>query len=360
MKNKKRVLLVSPSALNNGGVQYVLMNIVRNLSCDYIFDIIVFNNEQNFYRKEFLSYGGNIYYVTKNEGKNIVSKFICWLKNKKNLIKICKKIFFEFKYDIVHCCNGFNSSYVLKVADKFNVPNRIVHCHGNYPKTNIFRDLIRKHIKNSIFRYSTSMISCSNIAGKSFFKKNSPFQVIYAPVSSDIVFFDQKPNILTICQIGLYSHNKNQAFTIDVFQHLIKKIDSRLIFVGNGSNESLKQKAKNANLFNKIEFLESSTNKNTLFKNTTYFIFPSLSEGFGISLIEAQKAGVACFASDVVPKETDCGGVQYLSLDKGPEYWATKIFEQYKIDKGQKQEYNCEKFSLNRFIKDINALYLKH
>ena len=63
MENKKRVLLVSPNALNNGGVQFVFMTIIRNLCKDYVFDIVVFNSYQDFYRDEFLSFGGEIFHI---------------------------------------------------------------------------------------------------------------------------------------------------------------------------------------------------------------------------------------------------------------------------------------------------------
>ena len=56
------------------------------------------------------------------------------------------------------------------------------------------------------------------------------------------------------------------------------------------------------------------------------FLFPSLSEGLGISLIEAQGTGLASLASDTVPSEvkiTDL--VHFLSLKESLTVWAKTL-----------------------------------
>ena len=58
-----------------------------------------------------------------------------------------------------------------------------------------------------------------------------------------------------------------------------------------------------------------------------YFILPSKREGAPLTLIEAQAANLRCFASDRVPKITDCGGITYIALDKTPKQWAEEIYQ---------------------------------
>jgi glycosyltransferase EpsF len=59
------------------------------------------------------------------------------------------------------------------------------------------------------------------------------------------------------------------------------------------------------------------------------FVFPSLYEGFGIALLEAQARGLLCLASSEVPPEADVGLglVTFKDLSDGPAAWASKLAE---------------------------------
>ena len=68
----KNVLLIAANGLSKTGVPTYIMNIVRNLSNVYCFDIVTFNDD-DYYKKEFLSYGGNIYNF---KHKKVNNKFL--------------------------------------------------------------------------------------------------------------------------------------------------------------------------------------------------------------------------------------------------------------------------------------------
>ena len=58
-------------------------------------------------------------------------------------------------------------------------------------------------------------------------------------------------------------------------------------------------------------------------------LFPSVSEGFGLAVLEAQAAGKRCLVSTAVPSVADLGIglVERLDLRSGPQAWAAKILE---------------------------------
>ena len=58
------------------------------------------------------------------------------------------------------------------------------------------------------------------------------------------------------------------------------------------------------------------------------FVFPSLFEGLGLAIIEAQAAGLPCVASTAVPQETNVTPyISYLDLDSDTAVWVDKIAE---------------------------------
>ena len=55
------------------------------------------------------------------------------------------------------------------------------------------------------------------------------------------------------------------------------------------------------------------------------YVIPSISEGFPISVIEAQVSGLDVFVSDRVTKEINISkDVTFMSIDIKPKIWAEK------------------------------------
>ena len=85
-------------------------------------------------------------------------------------------------------------------------------------------------------------------------------------------------------------------------------------------------------------------------------VLPSLSEGLGIVLIEAQKAGTCCLASDVVPKETAVSNlITYKSLSEYANVWADEIL---KFSVPEVKYINIEDWDMKNVIKKLEEIYL--
>ena len=66
-------------------------------------------------------------------------------------------------------------------------------------------------------------------------------------------------------------------------------------------------------------------------KSIDLFLFPSLYEGLGNVLIEAQASGVPCITSTGTPKDADLkmGLVKFIDLKESIDIWIIKILESF-------------------------------
>ena len=72
----------------------------------------------------------------------------------------------------------------------------------------------------------------------------------------------------------------------------------------------------------------SESEKIALYKNCTAFLFPSLYEGLGIVVIEAQTAGLHTVCSNTIPKEVAVTNlVEFQSLNEFSTAWANAIIK---------------------------------
>lgn len=109
-------------------------------------------------------------------------------------------------------------------------------------------------------------------------------------------------------------------------------------------------------------FLGSRSDINDVMQAFDIFVFPSIFEGLGVVLIEAQAAGLRCFTSEgAVPLEAKVTNLlSYLPLDKGSKYWADEILkyrhEYYRSDTSQ--EIIKNDFDINKNAKWLEEFYL--
>lgn len=161
-----------------------------------------------------------------------------------------------------------------------------------------------------------------------------------------------------IGQVGRFSYQKNQVFTITVFKELLKKNDkAMLLLIGRGRDEEkLRKMVKDLELGEKVRILVSRDDIPELLKAMDVFVMPSRFEGFGIVAIEAQVAGLPCVLSDKVPKQVyQSKNITSLSLDEPIDNWVEALLHPVgNIDSyGDINDYNMDKE-----IKNLEKLYL--
>lgn len=134
-------------------------------------------------------------------------------------------------------------------------------------------------------------------------------------------------NAFVMGHIGRFAEQKNHPFLVDVFNEVAKaRDDAFLLMVGAGDTASVIEKLNNYGLNGRYMILSNRTDIPELLKAMDVFVFPSLFEGLGIVLIEAQVAGLKCVVSDNIPSEAfRTGLISSLSLKESAEKWRDEI-----------------------------------
>jgi glycosyltransferase involved in cell wall biosynthesis len=362
----KKILLVAADGFSKTGVPTVFMNIVRSLSSvGYRFDIIYFDTEFDYYLQEFLSFGGKCFLLDKQYKNRLLKKTIRYISGN-SYYKKTKKILSENgPYDAIHCFKEYISCYFLKAAKDCNVPLRIYHCNNiiRIAGNPINRILMRSEKKKCLLSMN-KIIGCSQEACISAFP-NTDFEVINNPYNdSDFFFVNSNENAfkgLTLVQTGGFNNNKNQLFSLKIVKELKEKYNVRLFFVGADLDYKYRKRVDKEviklGLQSNIIFKPFDTCQRDIFAISNYFLLPSISESFGIVLIEAQATGLRCIASTGVPSSSDVGGCLRVPLSKGPKFWAELIDADYKKNQGKRNRYDCSAFSKSKIIVNYVKIY---
>lgn len=359
-----KILLVAWKSLQKGGIQSVLMNIVRGLHNDFIFDIILFTDEEGFYENEFRSYGGKIFRLKHYNGNSRILRRADIYLRCGRLYNCLRRIISENgPYDVIHCNNGFESGVFVKAACAENIPIRIVHSHSVINDTGVLRTIYNARFGRVIKQDATAKIACSDIAGRSLFGKEK-FDVINNPYDETQYFYSEDGDYsktLSLCQVGRICDIKNQIFSLKIVSEIKRTYPDVMIrFVGtdyDNYREKMINYIKEHDLCNNVEFYPEDTNIPALYKKSTYVIFPSVTEGFGLVPVEAQATGIKCFVSDNVPRATDCGGCVYLPLDS-TQVWVDNILSEFNSSQKNRRPYDCSRFSLKEISNRYCQLYL--
>lgn len=365
----KKVLIFAPTAPSSGITQYVLNTLLLLEDEDIEFDILSFKN----YRLK---------NWTVEHNTNYFEFDISMYKHPILYRRFLKNVFGR-GYDTVHFnMSSVSTLNIFKIAKKCGINNIIMHSHSTLTDLSsklrkIVFTVLHKIIRTAGVKYYDKMCACSKQAAIWMYGKKSAEKAIIINNGVDIEKFRYNAvagqrlreelgieEKYVIGHIGRFSYQKNQCFLIEVFEKLLEiRDDCRLVFVGDGSMKEMVQAfARQKGVGSKITFLDFCDDISSYYSAMDMVVLPSIFEGFGIVLIEAQANGLRCIASDRVPPQTNAGGrVEFLPLEKGFEFWAEKISET--LDNSQRKdvlEGLCDSgFSLSAQKNIIFDLYTK-
>ena len=162
--------------------------------------------------------------------------------------------------------------------------------------------------------------------------------------------------------IGQLYSVKNQSFIIDIFEEYHKtNPNSVLLLIGEGTDrEMLENKVFKKHLEKNILLLGGRKDIPELLSAMDCFVFPSLHEGFPLTLIEAQASQLPCLISDTVTKTTKLNSnVRYCSLNQTAEEWSEEVRNLVALSRSDTDITKVVKlYDIKNIAKELEQIYL--
>jgi len=326
-----KVLQFAPGFLF-GGIESRMLDWYRNINREIVsFDLLKQENNSNFTAniEQLRALGANIYNIPQFKYYNVIN--------------YCRAINHFFKthppYEVVHSHSVTTGLFVLYYAKKQGIKKRVLHARSTRFDENWGRRIISKLMNYFALQYATDYFACSRQAGEFAFGKKKNFVVINNGIELNKFCFDKKIRNTIREGLGLkddflvgsvcrFTTPKNLPFMIHIIMELIKiEPTTKLLLVGDGPlrNYVLNRFAE-VNRLDKLVLVGEKDNVWDYYFAMDVFLSPSLWEGFGTTVIEAQAAGLPCVVSNQFPPSAKISESTFrLSLSEPVNIWVEKI-----------------------------------
>lgn len=324
--------------MNRAGTETWLMHVLRHIDRDrFQMDFLVHTDQPCAYDDEIRALGSQIIPCLNP------SKPWLYANNFKRILR-------EYgPYNIVHSHVHHFSGYALWLAKQAGIPVRIAHSHNDTSsidaKAGLYRRSYLTLTKWLIDQSATVGLAASRQAATVLFnnpwKTDRRWQILYCGVDLEPFHncfdtvttraeFGIPADAFVVGHVGRFEEQKNHKFLIEIATEIAKRQPKmHLLLIGDGSLRSeIQQKVIENGLANCVTFADLRPDVPRLMLSAMdLFLLPSIHEGLGLVLIEAQAAGLPCVFSDVVPEESDAVKplVRRISLSKSASDWAEAV-----------------------------------
>lgn len=367
MEKRIRILRIIGQC-KTGGTEAIALNYYRNLDHSKIgMDFLFYGESLKRFNEELEPNGDCVINVTDYENS--------LLKSITDIRDVVKK----GNYDIVHAQLNALNFFPLFGAKLGGAKVRLASNHSTANIKYEFKKSIIKYLVRPSSKWmATNYAACSEHAGSWCFGKKALAQgkikIIHNAIDLSQFTFSEdvrarvRENMgwdgkFVIGHAGRFTEQKNHKFIVEIFSKVHEKCnDSVLVLAGEGHlMETIKKQVHELGLDDSVVFLGLRFDMNELMQGMDIFLFPSLYEGLGNVITEAQAVGLRSVVSDAVPKEVQMTDlVDFHSLKDPVETWVNTIT---KYSKGYSRE-NTHKqiteagYEIKTASKDLENYYI--
>lgn len=255
-------------------------------------------------------------------------------------------------YDAIHSHLHRFSGLVLRLARMAGITRRIAHSHiADIDRgAGLLRRLYLGYAGSLLRREATMGLAASEDAAADLFGSGwrsdprwqvlpcgldlSPFAATY-PRDTVRAELGIAPQDVVLGHVGRFETQKNHRFLVEVGA-AARRINprARLLLIGDGG---LRADIENRGRELRLDLICTGSRPDVprLLAAMDVFVFPSLFEGLGLVLIEAQAAGLPVITSTGIPKEATVAAeaVRRLPLEAGAEAWAKAALDAPRPDR---------------------------
>lgn len=332
-----RILVYGAAGELYGGIESFLLNMNDHMSDACVFDYVI-NGDRCIYEERVRRRGGRMYFVTSYKKSPL--RFLSDSVRTARLAKPDHPVAYFNLFSMCHIapvliCKALGYRIVLHSHNN-DVPNkskayRLIHRLGR---------LLLSGMR--CLRLTNSPASGIFMFGRNFTGDKSAEMIYNAIEARKFQFMPelrQKKrselglgDSLVIGFAGRLCIQKNPLFLLEIFAAVnAKRPDSVLLVAGEGAmKDEMTEKVKALGITGSVRFLGHRTDMSELYQAMDRFVLPSLFEGLGIVLVEAQASGLPCFASaGVIPEEVRISAklLQFIPLNGSPQMWAERILQ---------------------------------
>lgn len=171
----------------------------------------------------------------------------------------------------------------------------------------------------------------------------------------------QKPFLLHVGGNQPYKNRPGVLAIYAALRRLQPETSLRLVLAGKPFSQEMRQTVTENNLANHVLELTALTNEQlrALYSRAAALVFPSLYEGFGLPIIEAQACGCPVFTSNRAPM-TEVGGSAAVYFDPTQPEQAARIIADHLDDLSRLTAAgyeNTKLYSTERMVGEYESLY---